>query len=1113
MPALPDRSNLPTDGSPSEPLGLKHPLLTAPSLVQGVLTPQFIAPVGARSLMPDLPATPDYPPSVSFADSPFFADSRSALTIQRKRSTVTAGIEPTRMAQTTHDRVTRDRGIPQLPNLQRFSEPLPSSTLPRADDETSVVPVAPINPSNHSSDRTTEVASPVEASSPLMELGSDQPSVDRPQIDSDQFEQTPEPIEQPLSENLPSQQHDIPSDSGLVNSDLTAPPSVPAIQARMEAPSTEAPPRIPPQESAQLEASPQINPTSTPAIARKPLLQPKIAPEVPADPSPSSTPLQVIPLNIQTQSDSSQPNTPQLNTPQPNTPQLNTSQPNTQLSYENTKDETAPPSNTPVQKSPEQSVNRIQPQVDSLPGLNEAVTADQPITAAPIPVAPESALPEESRASQTSLEHSPTQDSDGAVPLSGNSPIASTLPDSPAPIDSSSTASRPTDFKPIASTTPTIQTRLETTATNLPVTPALPIDRGDSAEPITSPQPPAEKGSDTAFDSVSLSAPPDGMVSDFSIPPAIQRSPTEQATNLQSDQLQSNQVQLRSEPDGEQTIPQLPSAITEPVMAPADITTPDNPPSDPFPLPPSETRTTESTAESTAELTVKSAQADIALPPSTLHQNNDLGTPSNLQLKQSDASQPIIQTQLELRSGDADNVQEVPIGPPLTDAAVPVAQLESRAETVPTIDDYPEPSLSTPAITPVSSDSEATTASTGQPTSILADTPAPVTPTQTHPTAERPSPTQPFIQRQTAPNVEIPTSPLLEQQQVNDRHPILTDVIATEPPVTERTVARKKDSPDVSAIPGDVTLSPSSVNEDSKVGVTPTNSTPIQTRPESGTFPQLPRVLQSLTTLHPLGNTKPLVQPSLLTSPVAQPTASSPNNLLSKEVQPFAAASPDIELNELTPQVVQRQTEARVKVPPIVPPMSERISSPEITPSTPTANVPSEDTPDSWSGIDELLGTSSRSSTTRRSSESPPDSWSSIDELLGRSPASPVIQRLIDEPQADSIFNLNRPDFNQFDPDQRYQPLSDLSQIASSSIAALNGNTNPPAMPDEAPALPEPAESGSDDQSGAQSTQPSKHQDEAEKLEELARQIYQLLRQRFEIERERHGNYYSNRLF
>ncbi|NES94822.1 MAG: hypothetical protein F6K32_06240, partial [Desertifilum sp. SIO1I2] len=70
-----------------EPLGLKHPLLPSPALGQNWIQPQFIVPLGVRSLNvlnPSLffaQAMPEFPlPEVDFNDSPFFPRARPSPT-------------------------------------------------------------------------------------------------------------------------------------------------------------------------------------------------------------------------------------------------------------------------------------------------------------------------------------------------------------------------------------------------------------------------------------------------------------------------------------------------------------------------------------------------------------------------------------------------------------------------------------------------------------------------------------------------------------------------------------------------------------------------------------------------------------------------------------------------------------------------------------------------------------------------------------------------------------------------------------------------------------------------------------------------------------------------
>lgn len=174
MPASNDRasSSQTAAGSLSEPLGLKHPLLPASALGQRVLMPQFTAPLGARSLMPSLPAVPEYAPAVSFDDSPFFAVSRSSLSMQPKRSPVAPVLmDASSVIQPIREEGISKRRLSERSTLQRFSEPIPFQASPITGHEAPPMPTAAISPDPISNGTTEATNSP--GISPLTEMGMD----------------------------------------------------------------------------------------------------------------------------------------------------------------------------------------------------------------------------------------------------------------------------------------------------------------------------------------------------------------------------------------------------------------------------------------------------------------------------------------------------------------------------------------------------------------------------------------------------------------------------------------------------------------------------------------------------------------------------------------------------------------------------------------------------------------------------------------------------------------------------------------------------------------------------------------------------------------------------
>jgi hypothetical protein len=136
------------------------------------------------------------------------------------------------------------------------------------------------------------------------------------------------------------------------------------------------------------------------------------------------------------------------------------------------------------------------------------------------------------------------------------------------------------------------------------------------------------------------------------------------------------------------------------------------------------------------------------------------------------------------------------------------------------------------------------------------------------------------------------------------------------------------------------------------------------------------------------------------------------------------------------------------------------------------------------------------------SSENVPDSWSSIAELIGES-----------TDDFSSVFDSATPLQRAFDDSSDWQQ----PQAWETIIPQQSGYSNLASSFSQQNSIQRFTTEQTPAQEDISSTEkPSKQEDsenaESQNLELLAWEIYGLVRQRLEIERERYGNYYSNRL-
>ncbi|WP_445247275.1 hypothetical protein, partial [Microcoleus sp. OTE_8_concoct_300] len=285
---------------------------------------------------------------------------------------------------------------------------------------------------------------------------------------------------------------------------------------------------------------------------------------------------------------------------------------------------------------------------------------------------------------------------------------------------------------------------------------------------------------------------------------------------------------------------------------------------------------------------------------------------------------------------------------------------------------------------------------------------------------------------------------------------------------------------------------PSITAEDLRPGET---QTVAQLLSQPGATPQLPKVLENITTSQPLGITKPLVQRSEFLSETSFPE---------------------------TARIFSRDKPQNFSLKPTLPTYSSVTNIQEKSESTFSSEVPKQDT---------MIQRQERDF----SMTDVPDSWSSIEELLGENNAIPSDL---------AVVQTYSTGVQQAVPRQQQQAISDIRTAmllplgvfsSTSGIHSLELQQQPSSVKslmektlqsrtkleekaatrnaEPAQTIPSSYLGVSEKLTQVTETKEEKKEEEqkTDKVETLAREIYGLLRQRLEIERERHGFYYNPR--
>ncbi|MEG3983366.1 hypothetical protein QUA08_21635, partial [Microcoleus sp. T3B2] len=264
---------------------------------------------------------------------------------------------------------------------------------------------------------------------------------------------------------------------------------------------------------------------------------------------------------------------------------------------------------------------------------------------------------------------------------------------------------------------------------------------------------------------------------------------------------------------------------------------------------------------------------------------------------------------------------------------------------------------------------------------------------------------------------------------------------------------------------------------------------------QPGATPQLPKVLENITTSQPLGITKPLIQRSEFLSETSFPetarifSSDEPQNF---SVEPAVPTYPSV-------TNIQEKSDKD---------FSSEVLKQSMMIQRQESDAPITDVPDSWSSIEELLGENN---------------------AIPSDPAvvqtySTGVQQAVPRQQQQAISDIRTAmllppgifsgtaGIHSLDLQQQPTSVKALMEKALQSRTKLEEKA--------APRNAEPAQTISSSYLGVSEkltqvteTKEEKKEEEltTDKVEILAREIYPLLRQRLEIERERHGFYYSYR--